>query len=227
MKRWVGALLRRYAAGEAAAVAPYVVGRRLLDLGAAENWVAAALRATGHGQARSAMWVCGVDVGAHRRAWGPYVVADGARLPFRDHAFDTTLVLLTLHHCPTPEAVLDEALRVTRCRLIVTESVWRTSAERFWLTTLDGRVNHLRHDGRMASALNVRRAEQWRNLFHSRSLTIAHEQWLGSRWERLVHHPLLFVLDVPGSMRVEVDEAVALDITTLDDPGAPSPAGSE
>ena len=183
MKRWVDALLRRYAALEAAAVAPHIVGRRVLDLGAAENWVAATLGAT------TDVWTCAVDVGPHRRGPGPYVVYDGTRLPFRDHAFDTTLALLTLHHCDHPEGVLDEALRVTRRRLIVTESVWRTPSERFWLTTLDGRVNRLRHDGRMPPALHVRRPDQWRDLFRSRGLTIAHEQWLGSKWERLIHHP--------------------------------------
>jgi SAM-dependent methyltransferase len=219
--RWVGALLRRYAAGQAAAVAPYVVGHRVLDLGAAEHWVAATLAA----RTRRATWVCGVDVGAHRRARGPYVVYDGARLPFGEHAFDTTLALLTLHHCRTPETVLDEALRVTRRRLIVIESVWRTPVERFWLRALDGRVNRFRHDGRMAPALNVRRPEQWRALFESRGLTIAHERWLGSAWERLVHHPLLFALDVTASAAAEIGGAV-VGLTARDEAAAPGPARS-
>src|SRR5262245_27274798 len=195
---WADALLRRYASGEAAAVAPHVRGRRVLDLGAAEGWVAAALGAT------TSVWACGADVGPHRRAPGAYVVYDGARLPFGAGVFDTTLALLPLHHWPAPGTVLAEAVRVTRQRLIVTESVWRTRLERFWLVTLDGRLNGLRHEGRMAPAVSVRRPEQWRELFRSRGLTIAHEQWLGSRCERLVHHPLLVVLDVPGAARSTV-----------------------
>lgn len=74
--------------------------------------------------------VCSVDVGAFRRAAGTYVVYDGVRLPFADRVFDTTLVLLTLHHCAAPAVVLDEAIRVTRRRLVVTESVYRIAAGR-------------------------------------------------------------------------------------------------
>jgi SAM-dependent methyltransferase len=182
-------LLRRYADREADDVRPFVAGRRLLDLGSGEAWVAAAL-------ARSGLWACGADVGAFPRTVVPYVVYDGERLPFKDLAFDTTLLLLTLHHCAKPEAVLDEALRVTRRRVIVTESVHRTRCDRFWLDLLDGRLNRLRHGGRMPPALAFRRAEEWHALFASRGLEIRATAWLGGRLERLVHHPRLFVLDV-------------------------------
>ncbi|OGK99757.1 MAG: hypothetical protein A3E31_05100 [Candidatus Rokubacteria bacterium RIFCSPHIGHO2_12_FULL_73_22] len=184
------AFLRQYARGEAAAVRPFLVGRRVLDLGAGEGYVAAAL----HGRA----WTCSVDVGSFRRAAGPYVAYDGARLPFAEATFDTTLLLLALHHCVAPETVLDEARRVTRARLVVLESVWRTRAERLWLDLLDGRLNGLRHGGRMPAALRFRRPEEWHALFEARGLRTVATRWLGGRWERLVHHPLLFVLDVPG-----------------------------
>ena len=185
----VEALLRRYAAGEAEDVRPFVVGRRLLDLGSGEGWVAAAL-------ARDGVWVCGADVGPFARARIAYAAYDGERLPFGDETFDTTLILLTLHHCEKPEAVLDEALRVTRARLIVTESVYRNRLERFWLELLDGRLNRLRHDGRMPAPLAFRRAEEWRTLFESRGLRVVATAWLGGRLERLIHHPVLYVLDV-------------------------------
>ena len=38
------ALLRRYADSEAEAIAPFLVGKRLLDLGAGEGYVTAALQ---------------------------------------------------------------------------------------------------------------------------------------------------------------------------------------
>ena len=187
--RIVDALLRRYALGEAADVLPFVVGQRVLDLGAGEGWVAAAL-------ARHGLATCGADVGAFARSAIPYVVYDGTRLPFGDASFDTTLLLLTLHHCDKPEAVLDEAIRVTRARLIVTESVLRNRRDRFWLDQLDGRFNRLRHGGGMPVPLGFRGAEEWRALFASRRLTSIDERWLGGRLERLIHHPRLFVLNV-------------------------------
>jgi SAM-dependent methyltransferase len=182
-------LLRRYARGQARDVAPWIVGERVLDLGAGEGHVAAALRRRG---------VCSVDVGPFRRAAVPYAVYDGRRLPFADAVFDTALVLLTLHHCEAADAVLDEAIRVTRRRLIVTESVYRNATDLFWLRTLDGRVNRLRHDGRMQTPLAFRTSEGWEALFTSRGLRTIATRWLGSRRERLIHHPHLWALDRAG-----------------------------
>jgi SAM-dependent methyltransferase len=181
--------LRRYAVRQASDVAPFVRGRRLLDLGAGEGFVAAALRE------RTAVWVCSADVGLFRRTAGPYVAYDGRRLPFADGAFETTLILFVLHHCADPGAVLDEAVRVTRGRLVVVESVYRNRRDRFWLELLDGRVNRLRHGGAMAAAVRFGHPHEWQELFASRRLRAVETRWLGSWWERLVHHPLLFVLE--------------------------------
>ncbi len=100
------AFLRRYARAEAMAVAPFVVGRRVLDLGAGEGYVGSVLghelNSVGeraHARAPGSVWVCASDVGPFAPDPRPYVVYDGARLPFPDHAFDTTVLLLTLHHC--------------------------------------------------------------------------------------------------------------------------------
>jgi SAM-dependent methyltransferase len=133
------------------------------------------------------------------------VAYDGRRLPFCDGAFDTSLMLLTLHHCEEPEAVLDEVLRVTRRRLIVIESVFRNRRERFWLDLLDGRLNGYRHDGHMSIARAFNTAEEWQRLFASRGLRPVETRWIGPWWERVIHHPLLFVLDTPavrGGMRL-------------------------
>jgi SAM-dependent methyltransferase len=191
--------LRRYAETEAESVAPFVVGKRILDLGAGEGYVAVALRR------RIEAWICSVDVGPFGLAAGPYVVYDGDRLPFVDSLFDTTLILLALHHCAEPGRVLREAVRVTRGRIVVMESVSRNPWERFWLHRLDGWLNVHRHDGGMRVPLAFRSPARWRASFESRGLRVTHERWLGSRWERLVHHPLLFVLEKarPGVAPVE------------------------
>ena len=131
--------------------------------------------------------VC-ADVGPFARTDGAYAVYDGTRLPFGDASFDTTLLLLTLHHCEKPEAVLDEALRVTRTRLIVTESVYRNRLDRFWLDLLDGRFNRLRHGGRMPTPLGFRRVEDWQALFASRACG-CRTVWLGGFVERLIPTP--------------------------------------
>jgi SAM-dependent methyltransferase len=192
IERCLQAFLRRYAESEATAVAPFLAGRSVLDLGAGEGYVAAALHK------RLGIWTCAVDVGPFQQTVTPYLVYDGLRLPFGDGTFDTTLLLLTLHHCARPERVLDEALRVTRCRLIVLESVYRNRWERFCLDRLDGWLNGYRHYGAMNMPFAFQCPDAWQELFASRALRIVGIHWLGSWWERLVHHPLLFVLEKGG-----------------------------
>jgi SAM-dependent methyltransferase len=187
VRRLLELLLRRYARAQTRDVAPWIVGSRVLDLGAGEGYVAARLLAPDR-------VVCAADVGAFRRAPVPYTIYDGARLPFTDAALDTTLLLLVLHHCDRPETVLDEARRVTRHRLIVTESVYRNRRDLLWLRLLDPRVNRLRHEGRMPPPTNFRTREDWEGLFASRSLRPVTTRWLGGPPERLVHHPVLWVI---------------------------------
>jgi SAM-dependent methyltransferase len=187
--RYLQALLRRYAESEAAALAPFLVGGRLLDLGAGEGYVTAALRR------RTGIWACAVDIGPYRRMPVPYLIYDGSRLPFDEATFDTTLISLALHHCADPQGVLDEALRVTSSRLIILESVYRNRWERVCLARLDGWLNRYRHGGEMLVPLAFKRAEEWQQLFDARPVRTLDRRWLGSRWERLVHQPLLFVLE--------------------------------
>jgi ubiquinone/menaquinone biosynthesis C-methylase UbiE len=187
--RCLHAFLRRYAESEAEAIAPYVVGKRLLDLGAGEGYVTAALRR------RTGVWACAVDIGRYQRMSVPYLIYDGTRLPFGDTAFDSTLISLALHHCADPEGVLDEALRVTRFRLIILESVYRSRWERLCLERLDGWLNSYRHRGEMHLPLVFKKVEEWQQVFDARALQTVDRQWLGSWWERLVHQPALFVLE--------------------------------
>jgi SAM-dependent methyltransferase len=194
--RLLQALLRRYAESEAEAIAPFLVGKRLLDLGAGEGYVTAAL------QRRTDIWACAVDIGLYQRMPVPYLIYDGTRLPFHDASFDTTLISLALHHCADPEAVLDEVLRVTSVRLIILESVYWHRWERFCLECLDSWLNRYRHGGEMHPALAFKRVDEWQRIFVARSLETVDRRWLGSRWERLVHQPALFVLEKPASRGV-------------------------
>jgi SAM-dependent methyltransferase len=204
--RCLQALLRRYAESEAVAVAPFLVGGRLLDLGAGEGYVTAALRR------RTGIWACAVDVGPYRGTPVPYLIYDGSRLPFEAATFDTTLISLALHHCADPQGVLDEALRVTSSRLIILESIYRNRWERVCLERLDGWLNRYRHGGEMLIPLAFKRADEWQQLFDARPVQVLDRRMLGSPWERLVHQPILFVLEkidrrgtaIDGPLRAKV-----------------------
>ena len=93
--------------------------------------------------------------------------------------------------------MLAEALRVTRRRVIVAESVYEKAWDRRLLAFLDRRANRLRSGGAMAAQeahLHFRTAAAWRALFEHVGAEVLDEKRRG-RW---VHKQALFVLAKEG-----------------------------
>ncbi|MEO0248483.1 MAG: class I SAM-dependent methyltransferase [candidate division WOR-3 bacterium] len=90
-------------------------GAKILDVGAGAGWLAAWLAERGYA-------VVPVDL-----AGGPYesvevvpiIKYDGARLPFKDEAFDGVLLSNVLEHCVHPRTVLEEVKRVLKLEGLV------------------------------------------------------------------------------------------------------------
>ncbi|NBB79958.1 MAG: methyltransferase domain-containing protein [Verrucomicrobia bacterium] len=173
--------MRRNADRRFEKIRPYLLGKTLLDVGAAEGWI-------GEGVARECgMEVDLVDVVDLNRTELPHQVYDGRVLPHADDSRDTVALLLTLHHCEDPEAVLAETVRVARRRIIVTESVFHTRAGRALLRLMDGGLNGPRSGGSMTPALHFKTVPEWRWIFQRHDFEIEHEAWLsrGLHWQRL------------------------------------------
>ncbi len=199
------AFLRRYARAEATAVAPFVVGRRVLDLGAGEGYVGSvlgnALSASGDGPCASAGERLGLRV--RRRALSPRppdrtssTTASGyrfARPRVRHH-----LLLLALHHCTDPERVLDEA-RPRHPPPAHRDRVGRPPSPRPVLARsprpAPQRAPPRRRHERSPRLPDVRRVAQLCS--PPAASGCSERDWLGPWWERLVHHPVMFVLRRP------------------------------
>jgi SAM-dependent methyltransferase len=118
-------------------LAPIPAGARVLDVGCGTGWLGRALVDQG--------WsVSGVDLSqrmlARARQRFPVVRGDATRLPFRDGAFDAAVVSAVLDFVPDPAAVLREARRVARQRVVVL-----ALARNSWLATrrrIAGRRGH-------------------------------------------------------------------------------------
>lgn len=140
-------------------ILPFVPDRGLvLDLGAGEGWVGSAL--TRWGERR----VVAADVEPFLRTRLPYFVFDGRSLPLPNGAVDTVVLSLVLHHASDPDALLAEALRVARGRVVITESTYRWEWERRALEWADRWVNRQRSPdaARWAQApLHFRRVDEW------------------------------------------------------------------
>jgi SAM-dependent methyltransferase len=87
-------------------------GRLVLDVGCGTGRSSALLRSAG-------AHVVGIDpdvgmLGLARARVDSAILAEGERLPFREHAFDTTVAMTVLEFVPDPAEVLAEMARVTR-----------------------------------------------------------------------------------------------------------------
>ena len=150
-------LLRVAGRRKARQVARHLRGGSLLDLGAGEGYVAAALAGR---QLRTVL----MDLGAFFRTRLPGVVYDGHRIPLADNSVDTVLISLALHHAEDPDQVIAEALRVARLRLVVTESVYVWEWERRALGVVDRWANRTRgmtRESPEGSALGFRTVPEW------------------------------------------------------------------
>jgi SAM-dependent methyltransferase len=165
----------------------HVVGKSLLDVGAAEGW------AGEWAQAQLGLQVDLVDVVDLNRTDLPLHLYDGRHLPFPDKSYDTVMLLLVLHHCDDPSRVLAESVRVARKRIIITESICRTRAGRAFLTFLDKGFNGFRSTGAMSPALHFKTVREWRVFFTQHGLASKAEAWLS----RGLHEQRLFILDLP------------------------------
>lgn len=110
-------------------------GESVLDLGSGHGGLCLALREQG-------LEVHPVDVVDH--SFFPEVkptLYDGKVLPFADGQFDVTLLVTVLHHTPDPDAVLREAKRVTRGRIVVMEDIYSNTLQKHLTYFTDSLVN--------------------------------------------------------------------------------------
>ena len=162
-------------------IRPWVSGARVLDVGGGEGHV---LRALGPPSG----WV--IDPESVQPG---HVRALGEALPFKDGSVDTVVLSFVLHHAQDPRSVLIEALRVSRQRVVILESVPRSPLERRFLEGVDRWVNAHRGGGGMGrpeAPLAMQGANDWIRLARELGATVMHAGRPGG-----VHPILLLVLE--------------------------------
>lgn len=150
---------------------------QILDLGAGEGYVGAAL------QDMTGADVTLADVVDMNRTSLPHLTYDGVRLPLPEDAVDVVILYFVLHHCEQPDAVLREALRVARHDVVVVESVYDSALQHRLLNVLDPLANRLRSGGRMDDQeehLHFRPADAWVRQAESLGARVHHVERHGS-----------------------------------------------
>jgi len=131
----------------------------------------------------------------------PYVkLEDPLTTPFADGSFDAVLMLFVLHHVPRwedQEALVAEAARVSRNRLILVEDTPRSRGDRLLNTAWDWALN-LRHG--VPRPFSFRTVEGWRGVFRRAGLVERASETYRPMWPTLgTYRHTLFVLEVPGA----------------------------
>lgn len=117
-------------------------------------------------------------------------------IPVDDGAFDAVMLLFVFHHMDRfedQEALLDEAVRVARRRLVIIEDTPASRTDRVFNTFWDWVLN-LRHG--VPTPFTFRSANAWAEQFERRGLTIAVRDTYRAKWPTLgTYRHTLFALD--------------------------------
>jgi ubiquinone/menaquinone biosynthesis C-methylase UbiE len=134
-------------------------GASVLDVGCGEGYVLDELIVRGVAD------VQGVDIVDIRRNKDyPFHLYDGVTLPFPDRSFDLVVLSFVLHHVPNErkQALLEEALRVSRAKVVVVEDTPSTAFDRL-MNRRHG--ESYRRKIRSTAAFGFLTAGEWRWLF--------------------------------------------------------------
>ena len=133
-----------------------------LDLGCAEGYLGEQI----HNKLGASVFLA--DVTPMNRTQLPYSLLEPGPLPWSSGHFDIVILYFVLHHAKDAEALLSEAMRICRGRVIVVESVYTMPLQHKILRVLDRLGNRLRSFGKMNAQeefLHFRTSQEWRKLF--------------------------------------------------------------
>lgn len=104
---------------------PYInKGERVLDIGSGLGFQAKQI------YKKTGSEIQGVDVVDYQKTDIPYTHFDGIHLPFEDKSFDVSYLAFVLHHAEYPIELLQDAVRVTKKRIIILEDTPRNCLDK-------------------------------------------------------------------------------------------------
>jgi len=166
-------------------------GEHVLDVGCGPLVVADEL------QKLTGARVLGIETLDYRKRPLPMALYSGARAPFRDASFDVVVIGFVLHHCDDGGlAVLREARRLTRGRILLLEDSFDTLFDRAAIRIVDKLLNYIENPA-IPVPYRFRPSWDWKSLFGELGLTM-------TKMERLRTTPILktrqilFVLESKG-----------------------------
>lgn len=146
---------------------------KVLDIGASEGTLSKRI------QDKVGCKIVGVDVRVNPKSFIEVREYDGRHIPFPDNHFDLVMINDTLHHDLDPQAVIQEAKRVTKGKILIKDHYWESSLDHAWLSFGDKLGNEV-YGTRVP--LNFLTRSEWHTIFSSLELKIVLEKCFRYHW---------------------------------------------
>ncbi len=116
-------------------------------------------------------------------------------VPLPSNSVDTTILYTVLHHARAPNFLLQEAVRVTKQRLIIVEGFVDTIFHYHINAFFDWFLNRVIKDEEVPIPLNYNTTAKWEHIFRSERLRIYEKRYLGIDEPLAPEFHVLYVLD--------------------------------
>lgn len=168
-------------------ISPFISSRdRVLDIGCGTGALARTIKKNKHPK----MSLVDVQYNSLCDQF-PVLIYDGKKLPFKNKEFDTSLMIAVLHHTHDPSEVIDEAIRVTKSKIIIVEDIFSDVIGRAITFIGDCLVNFEIH-----SPFKNHDKAQWLDIFQKKKLKLKDYQEFKLRCIGFPFKLAVFVLEV-------------------------------
>jgi SAM-dependent methyltransferase len=171
-------------------VQDYVLGEKVLDLGAGNGLLALNIKSQLEKE------VVLVDIVDYNYTDLPLIRYNPEdKVPLADGEVDTTILYTVLHHASDPTHLLEEATRVTKKRLVIVEGY--VEEDDMWVTNcfFDWFYNRVIGDEDINVPLNFLRVKGWNSLLKLHGFDMIETKYVGIYEPLVPEHQILIIAD--------------------------------
>ncbi len=152
----------------------YIVGNKILDLGAGNGLLALEVREQLNKE------VVLVDIVDYNYTDLPLILYNPkGKVPLADEEVDTTILYTVLHHASDPKHLLEEAARVTKQRLLIKEAYIEDDEFRITNSFFDWFYNRVIGDEDINIPINFLKVKEWEKLLKSYGFEVILTKYVG------------------------------------------------
>jgi len=171
-------------------VEDYIVGEKILDLGAGNGLLALEIKK----QLKKEVVL--VDIVDYNYTDLPLILYNPEeQIPLADGEVDTTILYTVLHHASDPEHLLKEATRITKKRLVIIEAYIEEDDISMTNSFFDWFYNRVIGDEDINVPLNFLKLEGWKKILKLYGFNVIENKYVGISEPLVPEHQVLIIAD--------------------------------